>query len=105
MHTRHLASTTLLLGSFAILAPACIGTVDSPTDEGAGGANMTPAEPEPIGEARAAIGFCGCSTKSDYCWLTVGGVCTENFNNCIKTVKNGCGLGMVSPCNGECVRR
>ncbi len=103
MHTHRVITTGLLLGSLAVIVPACVGAVES-SDTGAGGANMTPGE-EDTAEAVQGLGYCGCSTLSDYCWLTVGGTCVFNFNNCTKTAVRGCGIGLLSPCNGECVRR
>jgi hypothetical protein len=105
MHARHGIVTAPLALVTAVLVASCVGRVDSTTpDDGAGGANMTPAS-EPVGEVAEGLGFCGCATASDYCWLTVGGTCIANFNNCTKTPVRGCGLGLLSPCNGECVRR
>jgi hypothetical protein len=105
MHTHHGIVAALLALVTAVFVASCIGRVDSTTpDDGADGANRTPAS-EPVGEVAEGVGFCGCATTSDYCWLTVGGTCIENFNKCTKTALRGCGLGLLSPCNGECVRR
>lgn len=93
----------LLFAGLAILGSACIGTAESALGEAAEPmVNMTPNE-EPVGEAAQEIGFCGCSTESDWCYLWGGGKCVANFNKCIK-VAHGCGVVGTSPCNGECVR-
>ena len=100
MHAHHVITAGLLVGSLAVIAPACVGAESSDTE--AGGANMTPSS-EDTGEAGQGLGYCGCSTRSDQCWL-VGGTCVVDFNNCVKTPVRGCGLLLGSPCDGECVR-
>jgi len=90
MHAHHVITAGLLLGSLAILAPACVA--DESSDTGGSGANMTPAS-EDTAEAAQGLGYCGCSIQSDDCWLAVGGTCVFNFNNCTKTVRgaaSGC---------------
>jgi hypothetical protein len=94
----------LLVVGLAILGPACMGTVDSASEETAEPVeNMTPNE-EPVGEAAQGLAVCECSTASDFCSWTVGGKCVAGFTKCTPTPKWGCGAGGLYPCTGWCVR-
>jgi hypothetical protein len=104
MHARYPIVVALLGLVGPVLAASCVAPMDSSSDEGAGGANMTPND-EPVGEAAQEIAVCECSIQSDFCSWTVGGKCVVGFNACSKTVKYGCGFAGAYPCVGWCVRR
>lgn len=103
MHARYPMVAALLGLAGPVLAASCVAPVDSPPDEGAGGANMTPNE-EPVGEAAQEIAVCECSIQSDFCSWTVGGHCVVGFTSCTKTPLRGCGFLGAYACIGWCVR-
>lgn len=103
MLTRHLAVVAALALVGPVLAASCVAPIES-SSEGAGGANMTPAEREPTTEIAEDLKYCECSTQSDFCPLTVGGHCVAGFNSCTKSPLRGCGFLGAYQCVGWCVR-
>lgn len=102
MHIRYLAAIALLVVGVGAFAPACVAMGDStlPDEPEEPGPNMTPAEPEPVGEAAQALEYCECSTVSD--WCPGGKHCRVGIIPCIRTPRF-CGGTLLDPCNGWCV--
>ncbi|RZQ59995.1 bacteriocin fulvocin C-related protein [Amycolatopsis suaedae] len=52
--------------------------------------------------AQAPLGYCRCSTASDYCSATSGGHCVQTSGPLCTVTPPGCGFGGLFVCDGLC---